>query len=64
VSSDDLERVLQPGARPAAQVQYPVAGAQQAQLLVDFLELVDGPSYEPRAARLPEEGIVAMPGVT
>ena len=55
-----VERVLQPRAGPAAEIQHPVAGAQQAQPAVDLLELVDRARREAGAARLLEEGVVPV----
>ena len=63
VRADDLQRVLHPRARPAAEVEHPVAGAQEPQLAVDLLQLVDRARGEPRATRLREEGVVTVAGI-
>ena len=46
VRADHLERVLQPRARPAAEVEHAIACAHQPQAAIDLLELVDGARRE------------------
>jgi hypothetical protein len=51
---------LQPGTGPAAQIQHPVTGRQQAEALVEILELEDRAGGEAPLARLLEVGVVPL----